>query len=140
VPFHPLFVRIQRPTLPHQQLEAISAPHPITAPSHRRQIPQPRILSVHTWKRLLFVSFVDLDGIRHSVEVNAESLYEAAALATRTFRQHNCAPGLITKLDAEIRSSVTHTVTLQKVQDWLDTGPRSPREFVLKERLRALLT
>jgi hypothetical protein len=85
------------------------------------------------------VSFVDLGGIRHSVEVNAESLYEAAALATRTFRQHNCAPGPITKLDVEIRSSVTHTVTLQRVQDWLETGPRSPRELVLKERLKQLL-
>jgi hypothetical protein len=53
------------------------------------------------------VSFLDLDGLRHSVEVDAESLDEAAALATRTFRQHNCAPGAITKLDVEIRSSVT---------------------------------
>jgi hypothetical protein len=85
------------------------------------------------------VSFVDLEGLRHSVEVEAESLYEAAALAIKTFRQHNCAPGPITKLDVEIRSSVTHTVTLQRVQDWLETGPRSPRDFVLKERLKQLL-
>lgn len=85
------------------------------------------------------VSFLDLDGLRHSVEVEAESLYEAAALAVRTFRQHNCAPGPITKLDVEIRSSVTHTITLEKVQSWLDTGPRSPREFVLKQRLKELL-
>jgi hypothetical protein len=86
------------------------------------------------------VSFLDLDGLRHSVEVDAESLYEAAALAIRTFRQHNCAPSPITKLDVEIRSSVTHTVTLQKVQDWVDAGPKSPRDFVLKERLKQLLS
>ena len=85
------------------------------------------------------VSFVDLEGLRHSVEVEAESLYEAGAMAIRTFRQHNCAPGPIAKLDVEIRSSVTHTVTQQKIQDWLDAGPRSPREFVLKERLKQLL-
>ena len=85
------------------------------------------------------VSFVDLDGIRHWVEVEAESLYEAGALAIRTFRQHNCAPGLISKLEVEIRSSVTHTVTPQKIQEWLDAGAKSPREFVLKERLKQLL-
>jgi hypothetical protein len=88
---------------------------------------------------ICIVSFVDPDGLRHSVEVQAESLYEAGAMAIRTFRQHNCAPGLITKLDVEIRSSVTHTVTPQRIQEWLDAGPRSPREFVLKERLKQLL-
>jgi hypothetical protein len=30
------------------------------------------------------VSFVDTDGIRHKVEVEAESLFKAAALAVRT--------------------------------------------------------
>jgi len=85
------------------------------------------------------VSFVDSDGLRHSVEVEAESLYEAGVLAIRTFRQHNCLPGLVSKLEVEIRSSVTHTVTRQKIQEWLDAGARSPREFVLKERLKQLL-
>jgi len=85
------------------------------------------------------VSFVDLDGIRHSVEVEAEGLYEAGVLATRVFRQHNCAPGPNTKLDVEIRSSVTHTVTRQRIEEWLDAGARSPGEFVLKERLKQLL-
>src|SRR5215469_15363380 len=82
------------------------------------------------------VSFVDLDGIRHSVEVEAESLYEAGALAIGTFRRHNCAPGLITKLEVEMGSSVTHTVTRQRIEEWLDAGPKSPRDFVLKERLK----
>jgi len=47
------------------------------------------------------VSFVDLDGIRHSVEVEAESLYEAGVLAIRVFRQHNCLPGLVSKLEVK---------------------------------------
>ena len=65
------------------------------------------------------VSFVDTDGIRHTVEVEAESLFEAAALALRTFKQHNCEPGLITKLEVEIRSAVTHTVTPKRLRQWL---------------------
>ncbi len=46
------------------------------------------------------VSFVDTDGIRHSVELQAESLYEAVVLAVRTFRQPDCGPGEISKLES----------------------------------------
>ena len=42
------------------------------------------------------------------MEVEAESLYEAAVLALRTFKHHDCAPGEMTKLEVEIRSSVVH--------------------------------
>lgn len=85
------------------------------------------------------VSFVDAEGIRHTVEVEAESLFEAAVLAMRTFKQHHCEPGLITKLEVEIRSSVTHTVTPKRIHEWLQGGARSPKEAVMKERLRDLL-
>ena len=85
------------------------------------------------------VSFLDTEGLRHTVEVEAESLYEAAVLAMRTFKQHDCEPGLITKLDVEIRSSITHTVTPKKVREWLNGGARTPKDAVMKERLRGLL-
>ena len=85
------------------------------------------------------VSFVDTEGIRHTVEVDAESLFEAAALAMRTFRQHDCEPGLITKLEVEIRSAVIHTVTPKRVQQWLRGGARSPKEAAMKEHLRELV-
>jgi len=35
------------------------------------------------------VSFLDLDGVRHSVEVEAEGLYEAAVLALVAFKKHD---------------------------------------------------
>src|SRR6185436_11528760 len=85
------------------------------------------------------VSFLDTEGLRHAVEVEAESLYEAAVLAMKAFKQHNCEPGLITKLEVEIRSSITHTVTPKKVREWLNGGARTPKDAVMKERLRALL-
>ena len=86
------------------------------------------------------VSYLDTDGMRHTVEVEAESLYEATALAVRTFRQHGCEPGRATKIDVEIRTSVTHTLTLGKVQDWLTGGTKTPKEAILKERLGGLLS
>jgi hypothetical protein len=85
------------------------------------------------------VSFVDLDGIRHSVEVQAEGLYEASVLGLCAFRKHQLEPGALTQLEVEVRSTVIHTVTVTKVKEWLQRGVRSPKEAVLKERLRALL-
>ncbi len=86
------------------------------------------------------VSFLDLDGIRHSVEVEAEGLYEASVLGLCAFRKHELEPGGLTQLEVEVRSSVTHTLTVTKVRDWLQRGVRTPREAVLKERLRSLLS
>jgi hypothetical protein len=77
------------------------------------------------------VSFVDTDGIRHTVEVEAESLFEAAAPALRTFKQHDCEPGVITKLEV-VRSAVTHTVTPKRLHRWLQGSAKSPKEAVRK--------
>lgn len=85
------------------------------------------------------VSFLDTEGLRHTVEVEADSLYEAGVLAIRTFRQHDCEPGQASKLEVEVRSSVIHTITPNRIYDWLKGGAKSPKEAVMKERLRALL-
>ncbi len=84
------------------------------------------------------VSFVDLDGIRHSVEV--EGLYEASVLGLCAFRKHELEPGGLIQLEVEVRSSVKHTLTVTKVRDWLQRGVRTPKEAILKERLRTLLS
>jgi len=85
------------------------------------------------------VSYLDISGIRHTVEIEADSLYEAAALALHTFRQHNCEPGVMGKLEVEIRSSVTHTLTVERLETWLKGEAKNPKEAVLKDRLRSLL-
>ena len=86
------------------------------------------------------VSFRDSDGVQHSVEVGAETLYEAAVLALKSFRDHECAPGPAAHLAVEVKSpSVTHTVVAHKIEDWLDGGARSPKEAIEKRRLRQLL-
>ena len=86
-----------------------------------------------------FVSYLDLSGIRHQVEVEAGSLYEAAALALRAFREHDCEPGQLSQLEIEIRTSVTHTLTVKKLLEWLNGGAKTPKEVVMKERLKAIL-
>ena len=85
------------------------------------------------------VSFIDTDETRHAVKVEAEGLYEAAVLAIRLFRQHGCEPGPARQLEIEVRTSIIHTITRQKVDKWVNGGASSPRDMVLKQRLRSLL-
>lgn len=85
------------------------------------------------------VSYLDVEGFRHSVELEAESLFEAAVLAVKAFRQHDYELGELTQLDVEIRSSITHTITLKRIHSWLQGGAKSPKEAITKDKLRALL-
>jgi hypothetical protein len=85
------------------------------------------------------VSFVDLDGVRHSVQVEGDSLYEAAIKAIVIFRKCDCEPGVMSQLEVEVRTSIVHTLTTKKVRDWLKEGAHTPKEAIAKERLRALL-
>lgn len=86
------------------------------------------------------VSFEDSDGVRHAVEVGAETLYEAAVLALKSFREHDCAQGPAGHLAIEVKSpSVTHTVVAHAVRDWLNGAAKSPKEAIEKRRLRQLL-
>ena len=83
------------------------------------------------------VSYIGADDLRHSVEVQADSLYESAALAIRAFREHDREPGPSHKLEVEVRTSVPHKITRDHLEKWLSRSPRSPSDLVLKERLRA---
>ena len=61
--------------------------------------------------RICAVSFADVRGIRHTVEVQAESLLEAAILAVRTFRSDPWIEhvGPATILDIEVREPTANT-------------------------------
>jgi hypothetical protein len=61
-------------------------------------------------------------------------------LAVKIMREHGCAPADISKLEVEIRSSVTHEITLKKVRQWLSEGAKSPKEAITKVRLREILS
>jgi hypothetical protein len=86
------------------------------------------------------VSFLDIDGLRHTVEVEATTLYEAAVLAICKFNEHGWPPGDLSRLEIEVRSSITHTVTPNRVRQWLDGGAKTPKEAVMKHHLRDLLS
>lgn len=87
------------------------------------------------------VTFKDSGHLEHTVEVMAESLYEAAVLAIKAFHSQDWGqpPGRASRLQIEVLQPVVkHELSVAKVQDWL-TSSGSPREVVQKARLREIL-
>lgn len=88
------------------------------------------------------VTIKDLEGIGHTVEVTAESLYEAVAQGLAAIRQDDWVIGIeqgIVKVSiSDVR--VEHQVRLADFTKWLErTNGRSPREIVQRQRLRSIL-
>jgi hypothetical protein len=83
------------------------------------------------------VSFVDSNGIRHSIEIAAESLYEAAALAVHEFRRHpwteEMEPGAVTRLAVVVEApKTTHELSIRQLEKWVSSTAESPKDTVLK--------
>ena len=85
------------------------------------------------------VSCIDPGGIRHSVEVQADSMYEAAA-ALESFHGHDCSPGRGNELEVQVRTAVRHTLSVKKLEDWANHSAVSPRDTILKQRIKAALS
>jgi hypothetical protein len=90
------------------------------------------------------VSYLDSKNIEHAVDVTADSLFEAAAVAVRAFREGalmDDLPVAGTELRiAVFPLSVEHRVHLQRVEQWAQTGTvKSPVEMLRRERVRELL-
>jgi hypothetical protein len=94
--------------------------------------------NVHT----CLVSFTDSEGIHHSAEVSASSLYEAAALGVAEFKRCgliDTQPGPASRLSVTVKSPTRrHELTMSKLQSWLTGGAKSPNEQVVKNRLREI--
>ena len=91
--------------------------------------------------RACTVSFVGPTGVRHCVEVTAESLYEAAILGVSLLRRDGCAdviaPGM--QLEIQVRQpATTHCVSVAQLRRWCEGIAVSPEETLKKRRLRQL--
>ena len=88
------------------------------------------------------VTYKDLEGVRHTVDVTADSVYEASVLALSALSKHewveNVGPG--TRLDIQIiEPNVTHTLLVAQLRSWLDRPAVSPAETIKKRKLKELL-
>jgi hypothetical protein len=93
--------------------------------------------------RFCRVTCRDSQGIEHTAQVSAQSLYEAVALALRAFRDADWTDSPErgpNKLVVTVRQpEVEHRVNVQDFWKWLNAAGKSPAEMALKNRLRELL-
>lgn len=89
------------------------------------------------------VSYEDAQGVEHAVEVQAESLFEAAGLGLGLLRKDAWTkhePSPLTRIFVEVREPATqHSLTLQQLKRWATSTAVSPAERLRKERLKELL-
>ena len=93
--------------------------------------------------RTCMVSVSDLDGIEHTVEVTAPSLYEAVAAALAAFREDEwvgqIGHGLTTVSVTVQQPAVEHHVRVKDFLAWLERRGGSPAEVALREKLGKML-
>jgi hypothetical protein len=88
------------------------------------------------------VTIQDLDGVAHTVEVTASSLYEAVAQGLAAIRGHEWVAGVAEGRNVKVSVAdvrVEHEVKLADFTRWLETRGRSPREVSQRQKIREIL-
>ena len=88
------------------------------------------------------VTIMDLDGVEHTAQVSAETLFEAVARGLVAVSQHAWAEELVT---GSVRVSVQdtpveHAVKLKQFKDWLARTGGAPRDITARKRVQAILS
>jgi hypothetical protein len=92
--------------------------------------------------RICEVGFTAATGVSHSVRVEAESLYEAAAMGLARLKKDGWIEGLGpgSKLQITVREPGSqHSLTVQQLQRWLNSVNPSPTDTLKKAKLKQLL-
>jgi len=93
--------------------------------------------------RACSVSCKDLQDVQHTVEVTAESLYEAVAKALKIFRDNDWVAEIgtgMTSVTVVVREpTVVHEVLMKNFERWLKRNGRTPAETARRSSLRQQL-
>ncbi len=85
------------------------------------------------------MSFFDFRGVKHSVDVQAASVLEAAGLGLKNVKATEMldTEDGFSDVTVEVTTKTVHTVPLAKLREWRDTdNARSPVEMARKVRTR----
>jgi len=89
------------------------------------------------------VTVRDVRDVEHSVQVTAETLYEAIAAALATLQQDNWVGEIgqeFTTVSVLVQQPpVKHEVKMKDFLSWLNRQGRSPAEVILKQKLEKIL-
>jgi uncharacterized protein (UPF0210 family) len=93
--------------------------------------------------RTCTVAVKDLRDVEHSIEVTAETLYEAIATALAVLQKDNwvgeIGQGFTTVTVVVQQPPVKHEVKMKDFVSWLGRQGRSPAEVMLKQKLEKIL-
>lgn len=93
--------------------------------------------------RTCTVALKDIQDIEHSIDVTAETLYEAIAAALAAFQQDNWVGevglGFTTVTVLVQQPPIKHEVKMKDFVSWLGRQGRSPAEVTLKQKLERIL-
>jgi len=93
--------------------------------------------------RTCTVAVKDLRDVEHSIEVIAETPYEAIGTALAALQQDNwvgeIGPGFTTVTVVVQQPPVKHEVKMKDFVSWLGRQGRSPAEVMLKQKLEKIL-
>jgi len=89
------------------------------------------------------VTITDLEGVAHSVDVTASSLYEAITLGLVALRGNEWVIGIpdgIAPVKVRVVDiPVEHEVRMKDFKQWLERRGNSPRDVVAHQRIREIL-
>jgi hypothetical protein len=89
------------------------------------------------------VTIKDLDGVKHTVEVTAETLYEAVALGLVALRGNDWVMGIAQGLNSVqvsvVDIPIEHSVKIKDFHDWLERSTGAPSEISKRSRIKAIL-
>jgi hypothetical protein len=89
------------------------------------------------------VTIKDVDGVKHTVEVTAETLYEAVALGLVAMRGNDGVMGIAQDLNtvhvSVVDISIEHSVKIKDFHDWLERCTDAPREISRRSRSKSIL-
>jgi hypothetical protein len=98
---------------------------------------------LHVVLRTCTVAVKDIRDVEHSIEVTAETLYEAIATALAALQQDNwvgeIGQGFATVTVLVQQPPVKHEVKIKDFVSWLGRQGRSPAEVILKQKLEKIL-
>ena len=90
--------------------------------------------------RTCVVSYTDLDGIKHSVEITAASLFEGAIIGMNAMKVPDWFNRSTLTIEIRVKSpEIIHTVSNAVLTAWLARKGRTPREMTLKARLSEMV-
>jgi len=94
--------------------------------------------------RTCTVAVKDLQEVEHSVEVTAETLYEAVPTAVAALQKDNwvgeIGQGFTTITVLVHQPPIKHEVKMKDFISWLERQGRSPAEVTLKQKLERMLS